>query len=347
MTPSGRRLTASLAMAFAAVFLLKAFGPTARTAGDDDDRAEAIASASHVVVRDGRTIVTLDAAMQARLGVAVGPLRPAAIRPTVSAPGLVLSVQSLIAARETFVASQFALRRARIVATAARQEFDRLNRLYHQRQNASLKARQAAHAALRTDELDVDEARQALALKSAAVRQRWGPVVERWLTAGSPDLQRVIDRDDLLIQVSLPPGGDLSPGRVVAVALPGGEHASARFVSAFPRVDPRVQGLSFLYVMAARAGLAGGTTLVVEMPAGRIERGVTVPDRAVVSWQGRSWVYQELAPGQFARRPVTAGQPLAGSLLVTRGFTPGTPVVLVGAEALLSEEFRAQIQPEG
>lgn len=58
-----------------------------------------------------------------------------------------------------------------------------------------------------------------------------------------------------------------------------------------------------------------------------------IPESAVVWLDGKPWVYVEQAPGHFVRRELEASR-----------IAPNARVVITGAQMLLSQEFRAQIQ---
>jgi hypothetical protein len=75
-------------------------------------------------------------------------------------------------------------------------------------------------------------------------------------------------------------------------------------------------------------------------------RAVRVPERAVVWYGGRPWVYVEIQTGRFARRDVGQSRPQGPDRLVEAGLDPGMPLVVVGAQLLLSEEMRSNIPDE-
>ena len=52
----------------------------------------------------------------------------------------------------------------------------------------------------------------------------------------------------------------------------------------------------------------------------------------------------EPAPSTFARRAIATDYPLPQGGYLVRTLTSGTDVVVQGAQMLLSEEFRAQVQ---
>jgi hypothetical protein len=68
-----------------------------------------------------------------------------------------------------------------------------------------------------------------------------------------------------------------------------------------------------------------------------------VPRSAVVRQSGRAWIYVQIANEQFARRNVNLEEPVAEGWF-SRSFSPGDHIVTIGAQTLLSEEFKSQIQ---
>ena len=259
---------------------------------------------------------------------------------------MVLSAQELVTARNNYVAAQTALEKAEASLQVTKQESDRLKALYEDNQNASQKALQSAEGSLRSGQADVQAARQDLALQAAALRQSWGDVVGKWVVEDPPPLDRVFDQREFLVQVTLPVGAVSAGPETVSLELPGSEYAQAKLVSAFPRVDPRIQGASFLYLAQNHFALAPGLNVSARLPVGGLVRGVLVPQRSVVRWQGNAWVYEELSPGHFVRREIPTDTVLANGVLVSGSLSPGHRIVATGAQALLSEEFRSLIQPE-
>jgi hypothetical protein len=93
--------------------------------------------------------------------------------------------------------------------------------------------------------------------------------------------------------------------------------------------------------MNARAYLISGTPV----------DGYVIPPSAIVWWAGRPWVYAKIAGDQFSRRQIPTDMPVGreGEFVVPVSALsePEQAIVLRGAQMLLSEEFRAQIQVEG
>jgi hypothetical protein len=334
-----------------AIILIRTFAQARKDPPDqkeeEEEKEQAIKTPSRVSIQDGQTVITLDPETQSRVGITVAPLEAVATREQVTAPAVVLSAQELVSLRNNYVAALTRLEKARANVEVSQQEFDRLKALYRDNQNASQKALQSAQGTLRSDQADAQAARQGLALEAAALRQSWGDAVAKWVVDDPPPLDRVLDQREFLVQVTLPAGAvSTTAPETISLEIPKSSHAQARLISSFPRVDPRIQGLSFLYVMPNHLGLAPGLNLVARLPVGQLMHGVLVPRRAMVWWQGNAWLYRQTTPGRFARRQVPTDTPLESGVFVSRGFSPGDQIVIRGAQTLLSEEFRSQIQPE-
>ncbi|MHB8525334.1 MAG: efflux RND transporter periplasmic adaptor subunit [Candidatus Acidiferrales bacterium] len=339
--------TAGLALMLA-IILARIVVPGRKAAADqdDDDAEHAIKPPSRVSIQNGKTILTLDSRTQSQAGVTVAPLKEASSRGEMAAPAIVLSAQGLVSARESYTAGQMNLEKARVNEGVAQEEYGRLKMLYEGQQNASQKSLEAARGTLRSEQVDVEGARQSLALQADAVRQTWGSVIAQWIADDSASLDRVFNQSEFLVQVTLPATAESRPPARITLEIAGSTQIEARFISPFPQVDPRIQGVSLLYITRNRLGLSPGLNLMAHIPSGPQMRGVVIPESAIVWWQGNAWVYQQTAPGRFVRRLVPTNAPLENGIFVSSGFSPGDEIVVRGAQALLSEEFRSQIQPE-
>jgi hypothetical protein len=302
---------------------------------------------AQITVENGQTYITLDEATQNRLGIAVTTLVSTETRAQATLPAVVLPVQELAAARNSYIAAQAQWQKARLQAGVTAKEYARLKTLYGDEQNISEKSLQSAEAAEQSDEADVRAASQQLGVQAASSRQEWGPVVGAWLAEDSPQLESVLDGREALIQLTLPAGTAYAAPKTLALELPGSLRRQAVLLSVFPRVDPRIQGRSFLYRASAQPGLAPGLSLVARMPVGSSLRGVVIPASAVVWSEGKAWVYAEAAPHRFTRSPVATDVPVQEGFFVAQGFAPGEEIVTVGAQALLSEEMLLHSQGGG
>lgn len=338
---------AALALMLAFIFTrIVVPGRKAAADQDEDDAEKAIKPPSRVSIQNGQTILTLDTGTQSQAGVTVAPLKEVASRGEMTAPAIVLSAQGLVSARASYTAEQINLEKAQVSVHVDQEEYDRLKILYEGLQNASQKSVQAAWGVLRSAQADVEGAQQALALQADAVRQTWGGVIAGWIAANPASLNRIFTQSEFLIQVTLPASAESSPPARITLEIAGSTQIEARLISPFPQVDPRVQGVGLLYIARNRLGLAPGLNLLAHIPTGRQMRGVVIPESAIVWWQGNAWVYQQTAPGRFVRRLVPTNTPVGNGIFVSSGLSSGDRIVVRGTQALLSEEFRSQIQPE-
>jgi multidrug efflux pump subunit AcrA (membrane-fusion protein) len=182
---------------------------------------------------------------------------------------------------------------------------------------------------------------------------RGGQVVEALVhpgesvEAGQP-IMRVARFDRLLARVDVPAGEIVAGGVAAAGIVPlGYENRPVRGerVALAAAVDPKTQGQAFLFRVpdpsfTLRPGLS--VTAYLETP-GAPRKGVVIPRAAVVRQSGKTWVYVRTAADQFARREVNLEDPAAEGWF-SRSLSPGDRVATTGAQTLLSEEFKSQIQ---
>jgi hypothetical protein len=315
---------------------------------DDADRqAQAKKGPAQVSVENGQTVITLDKPTQKRLGLEVTSIAAILTRPQATLPAVVLSAQDLATFRNSYVATQSQLQKSRVEADVDRKEYTRLKTLFEQSQNISEKSLQSAEGALQANEADVRAAEQQLNLQESVVRQEWGSAVAKWAVESSPELQRIFDQREVLVQMTMPSDATFGAPKTISLEIPGGTRTEAKLVSTFPRVDPRIQGRSFLYVATAHLGLTPGVNLLAYLSVGSPMKGLIVLTSAVVWSEGKAWAYLQTSPEHFARRAVATENPVASGFFVAEGFSAGDRVVTKGAQALLSEEMLLRGQGGG
>jgi hypothetical protein len=87
-----------------------------------------------------------------------------------------------------------------------------------------------------------------------------------------------------------------------------------------------------------------GMNVLAFLPSGMTVEGVTVPAAAIVWWQDRAWVYRRTGANTFTRAEISTDLPAPGGGYMVKTLPKETQIVTRGAQLLLSEEFRAQIQ---
>ncbi len=181
----------------------------------------------------------------------------------------------------------------------------------------------------------------ALEVLKDGVQRRWGAVIARWLIEQAPPWRRLRHGQDVLVRVAFAPG--VSPPLHAWLPTGVGQRVALTFVSPLPQ-ETHEENTPVLYLAPADAlGTRATNSVTVAFAEGAAEPGTSLPASAVVWWEGRSWIYVPQRPGRFARRAVTV-RPASGNELIVTGLAADTPVVVSGAQLLLSEEQRAQIQ---
>ena len=347
MSKSVKYLIALLIALAAVSAIAVVFTAAHRPDADDQDEDEAVKAPSRVVVQNGETVIRLDEQAQAREGIRVAPVAQTSMRSELRATAVLLAVNDLVTARDSYVAAQAKLQRDQQDLSLTRSQAERTSALYQQNQNMSLQAMQSADAAYRNAQAQLAADEQDARLQLDAVRQRWGTVVANWISGDSPALEAVLAQRAFLLQVILPPGeADTKPAKL-SLTLPANKLVPARLVSSLPLVNPQIQGISYLYVAGSAPGMAAGMNLSVLIPVGRPLAGTVVPENAIVWWQGKAWAYQQTSASSFTRREVPTGNPVRGGYFVPgKTFAPAAKLVTAGPQALLSEEFRSHIQQE-
>lgn len=313
----------------------------------DEDEEEAVKAPSRVTLQNGATIITLNAETQAREGIRTESLNQSARRVELRATSVIMSVSSLAAFRNSYILARTKVERDGVDLATARTHYERMKTLYDENQNMSLEEMQSAKAVFRNNQAQVATDEQDATLQLDTIRQGWGSVVEKWVSNNSPILNALLDQREFLAEVVFPTGEVAIAPRTLSITAPAGEVVEARLVSAMPQVNAQIQGITYLYLIPSRPGVAVGMNLAMLVPIGTPVRGITIPHSAVVWWQGKAWVYQATSPTTFTRREIATENPVTGGYFVAGlAFTSETKVVTAGAQALLSEEFRSQIQQE-
>lgn len=309
----------------------------------EQERERPVQVPSRVVAQDGGTAVVFDADTQKRADIAVAPMQEVARRGEIEALATVLPPHELIELRNAYVAAKTQADRTQAAVQASHREYERVKTLHGDEQNVSAKVLEATEATWRADEAAARGAGESLDAVERGARLKWGSVLADAVVGDTPLFRRLSEQREVLLRVAAPSGmGITKAPATTRVATNDGTFRTAALVSPSPQADPRIQGASFFYAAPAD-GLLPGTTLTAYLPTGVEQAGGIVPAAAVVWWQGKAWIYLQSASDHFVRRELPAAIP------VEQGwFAPGalekSQLVVRGAQTLLSEELRSQIQ---
>ncbi len=320
-------------------------------AGRGEQAAEAqreapVKAPSRVSTEDGKTVLSFDSAAQRANGIDTSVLTATMQRAEAQATGVVVQLQPLLDLKASYNTPATDLIRAKASERASSEEYERLRLLNQNGKNVADKTVEAARATAESDAALVQNAQQAITILKGTTVLHWGPVVASWIEGNSPQLDALLMQRMFLLQVTSTTAGPFATPKQAIVQYPDGTHTTADFVSVLPQLDPRLQVPSLLYRIAPHAGLVPGVNVSVFLPSGQEQTGVVVPSSAVVWSQGSAWCYVEPSPGRFERISIQTGRPEAHGWFVTEDILPGARVVTAGAQTLLSEEFRSQIQAD-
>jgi hypothetical protein len=287
----------------------------------------------------------------------------ASIEPRLAPAEQVNATMQLATARADRDASVSAL-------TTARAAYERAHLLNADAKNVSDRAVEEAAARVAAEEARVKTATDTVQLLETALGrgapgaetpiavERGGTVVEllarpgESVEPGAPVL-RVSDFDHLLARVDLPVGESLpreaTHARIFAVGFENRPLEAERVGVSVPTAGSVApQGQSFVFrtrttEFGIRPGLA--VTARIAVP-GEVQTGVVLPATAVVRAAGQTFAYVQTSETRFTRKAVTLGAPTGSGYLISAGFSPADRVVVQGAQLLLSEELKAQLQSD-
>ena len=315
-------ITAVLACALSAI-------PVTARAEDDGESGGAMAAARLARSVSGEVTVSFDGDTQKRLGLRVRQLAAATRQREVMAFGRALDTAPLHAQAVEIAAAE-------VSALLSQQELGRLRQL---QDNTSERRMQTAEAEARRDQLALQAARNQL-------RLTWGNnIADR---DDLPDLvQSLVSQKLALIRLDLAIDDRLSALPARARIIPLGAEASidAEVVGMAPTVSGQDQAQGILVLASLPAGLPPGMAITgyLELPGDPLN-GVVIPRSAVVRYNGRTWVYVQTGAATFSRREVALENPLDDGWLLSRGLGPDDRIVESGAQLLLSEERKSEIE---
>jgi hypothetical protein len=317
-----------LAVGAAAVWILLKHSGTegGQEATKEEKKAEAFVHHG----TNGETFLKLDAEAQALMGLKTAPLAAAQSKPEVKGYGRVLDPAPLAALLVEGASAKAALE-------ASTREFERLKGLHADNQNASLRAVEAAEAAMKRDQIALDSVSPRLLLGwgKAIASQPNLPAFAGSLVAQETALARV----DLPLSQSLrtPPTG----GRLAALTAPE-SFAEAQYLGPAPSADPQMQAQGFLFLLDSNPLPPGAGVVAWLSIPGAEQFGVMVPRAALLRHEGGVFVYLQIGDDTFQRKEVKLERPATDGWFVAEGLKPRDKVVVVGAQQLLSEELKGQ-----
>jgi hypothetical protein len=312
-----------------ALLLVLALLAGASRAQDDDDQPRPALQA------DRSGAFTLTASQLQAVGIRIDqPLPMTSPRP-VQAFGLVLDPVALVSDAGRADST-------RAAADAAAADVARLDNLYRNNADASLKALQAAR-------VQASEAGAAAEAAATTFRLQWGPLAALDAAARRDLIDALVAGRRLLLRADVPGHQLLDSMAPRALMMVDGVGITARVVGPMPRTDAESQGSGWL-LQVERAphsvgqGVGPGARVEVQLQAAPVN-GVLVPATALLYGDQGAYVYRQLdasdtsdaAAARYAAAPVTLLVRVGEGWLV-RGVGRGDRIVVQGAGVLWSLE---------
>jgi hypothetical protein len=198
-----RILVAALILFVSGAALIGGFIAARQGRAVEQERERSVKAPLRVSRANGAPVITLDAATQQRSGIETSALMGASYQEEARAYGMVLDLARLTDLSNSYVSAKTQLQTAQAKVAASKPAFERARKLYLDSQALSQAQFEAAEATLHGDEAAVAAAEARLRTLIATAHQDWGPVLSKSLTDGSPMVNRLIERQDFLLQITL------------------------------------------------------------------------------------------------------------------------------------------------
>jgi len=291
-------------------------------AQDDDDQPKPS------LQPDSSGAFALTASQQQAVGIRIDHPLPMASPQPLDAFGMVLDPVAL-------VTDAGRVDSTRAAAEAAAADVTRLDSLYRNNADASLKALQAARAL-------ASEAGAQAQGAATIFKLQWGPVAELDAAGRRELIDALVAGHRLLLRADVP-GRELL-GSIVprALVIVDGVSIAARVLGPLPRTDAQSQGGGWLLqIERGPAGFGPGARAQVQLQAAAVS-GVLVPAAALLYGDRGAYVYRQVGDSasqqsQYSAAPVTLLVRVGEGWLV-RGLGRTDRIVVQGAGVLWSLE---------
>ncbi len=316
-------------------------------------RNKDIESPSLIQNEQGVNVVILPLKVQQNSGITISKLEPSQHKGSITSYGTVASINSLIDLRLRYQAAKAETSVTRASAANNNAEYQRLKALNADDKNVSDRAVTAAEAAIKGDQARVLASESAANNIQDAMRQQWGDVLTKLAIQGVANKPLLAD-NEVFIQILLPfnaPEPKPNSHLLISVANSANNKAIvAVFVSRAPNIDTALQGKTYFYRAsdsALRVGMRVQTSLLdAKTSSDKLNKGVIVPNAAVVWYGGKAWVYVQQGSNRFVRKPIVTDTEVDNGWFNQGTLKPTDAIVTSGAQLLLSEEFKSGIKNE-
>ena len=320
---------------------------TAQDKGEDKNKAD---KADKPVVATGKMMVRINDEIGDYSGIDVQPLVKTRFSPESKALAKVVALRPLLQLHARYNQALSALNIRKVAQQSAKQELARLTSLAKKIGSVATKNVTAAQVTLKMENAKLQGLRFDLQAIKEEGMQTWGETVAGWVLAkNSKEWQRLLSHQDSLLLLTLPADSTLAADVSFIHIARNGSRLQARkayYVSPALTTDQGIQRETYFF-KTATGKLRVGMNLDAWLPTSNTSlSGVYIPDQAIVWNDGQAWVYVQRGDDLYQRRLLHAAIPAIGGLFVQQGLVAGDKLVMRGAQMLLSEEFKWQIDDE-
>jgi hypothetical protein len=206
-------------------------------------------------------------------------------------------------------------------------------------------------AAMSRDALDLaerqakaDSAALALALaKATATFGRDAP----WRDPGQHDaaVKSLAEGSTALVRATFPTGiPDGAGPTALRIAWRETDAWSSAIKIWLAPADPLIPGRS--YFALVQADLVSGERVLVDMKIGPSQKGILVPEDAVLLSDNATWFYVAESGGTYVRHQIDTSHTMPGGYFLRDGVAPGAHIVVKGAGLLLARELNPSTAAE-
>ena len=202
-----------------------------------------VSEVHHVQTINGETVVVIAPEVLRASGIDVAPLAFSPLQAEHGAYATVIDLQPLFDLDNRLAAAHVDYDSAYVQAVASQAQYERMQTLYKDDRNASLKNLQDAHAVAQLDHSRVFAAENVIRGLTTNLRQQFGRTLANAVTAPGSSLVRQLSNGlAAVVRVTFPADSRTDPPVRMVIDDPGGQAMSAHMLSATPQVDLTILG---------------------------------------------------------------------------------------------------------
>ncbi|NOQ35064.1 MAG: hypothetical protein GQ569_04125 [Methylococcaceae bacterium] len=314
-------------------------------ADDDDDLDDKPA----VQMLNGESIVFMDEDAQEITGLETLTLKSIKYAPELLVQGKALNIEPLLNLRYQYLTTLAQTGGLKAQAKNTQKNFARMQKL---RKEVGIATRnlQAEQAKWASDKASLSSSHYQLSyLKNSAINQWGDKITAQTLNNSSSTFNKLLNGQGALLKISLPPDNRFDESIKTIFISPSANRqqaVKAVFIAPSPQVDNFTQKRQYFFKTDA-ATIKAGMLLSAWIPLQQqAQTGVMIPASALIWHLGEALVFVKVDEEHFSHRPLSVYQKTAEGYFVTDKLKADDEVVIVGAQMLLSQEFRGQIPDE-